>query len=391
MARRVLLTFGTRPEAIKMAPVYEALRETRGLQPVVCVTAQHRELLDQVLLLFGTTPEYDLNIMTPGQDLFDVTEKCLCGLRDVYREAEPDLVLVHGDTTTTLAAALAAYYSRVPVGHVEAGLRTGDKHAPFPEEMNRRMVGSLADLHFAPTRLARRNLRRENIPAADIFFTGNTVVDAPPRISAELPAQPHLEQLYRGKRLILMTAHRRENFGEPLETIFRTVAAFVAHHPEFQVVFPVHPNPNVRKLAHRLLGHVGNISLIEPVDYAELIFLLRECQFVLTDSGGLQEEAPSLGKPVLVLRETTERPEAIEAGGAIIVGHDERKITSHMEALADPRSDLYRSMQAAENPFGDGQAGLRIARIIRRRLCEPPVAGQQTGDENVEPHAIKRG
>ena len=368
MPRRILLAFGTRPEGIKMAPVYQASQKMRGLEPIVCVTAQHRDMLDQVLHLFGTTPDYDLNVMKPGQDLFDVTEKCLCGLRDVYEDARPDAVLVHGDTTTTFAAALAAYYCRIPVGHVEAGLRTGNKQAPFPEEMNRRMVASLADYHFAPTRLARRNLKREGISRDSIFLTGNTVVDSLHQISEQLPAFQHLEQLFRGKRLILMTAHRRENFGRPLETIFRTVAAFVTRHPDFHVVFPVHPNPNVRQLAYDLLGDVSNISLVDPLDYDELVYLLNESQFVLTDSGGLQEEAPTLGKPVLVLREPTERPEVVEAGCAILVGHDEQKIMTHLEALADVESALYRSMQTAVNPFGDGRAGMRIARILRRCL-----------------------
>lgn len=390
MSRQVLLTFGTRPEAIKMAPVYQALLETPGLEPVVCVTAQHRDMLDQVLRLFGTTPRYDLDIMTPGQDLFDVTARCLTGLRDVYEDARPDIVLVHGDTSTAFAAALAAYYCRICVGHVEAGLRTGNKHAPFPEEMNRQLIGSLADYHFAPTRRAVRNLRREQVPRSAIFRTGNTAVDALLQVSERLPVRPQLDRLFEGKRLILMTAHRRENFGRPLEIIFKTVADFVTRRREFQVVLPVHPNPRVRELAYAMLGSVPNISLVDPLAYDELVYLLKESQFVLTDSGGLQEEAPTLGKPVLVLRETTERPEAIEAGCAVLVGHDELKMNTHLEALADTDSELYRSMQKAVSPFGDGRAGRRIARIVHRHLCaEQPARKQPPRSEKVVSSALR--
>jgi UDP-N-acetylglucosamine 2-epimerase (non-hydrolysing) len=363
-----MLTFGTRPEAIKMAPVYQALQAMPGLDPVVCVTAQHRAMLDQVLRLFGTTPQYDLDIMTPGQDLFDVTQRCLTGLRDVFEDARPDMVLVHGDTSTAFAAALAAYYCRIFVGHVEAGLRTGNKHAPFPEEMNRRLIGSLADLHFAPTHRAVRNLRRERVPRSAIFRTGNTAVDALLQMVEQLTVRPQVDRLFHGKRLILMTAHRRENFGRPMEIIFKTVADFVTGHPDFQVVLPVHPNPRVQEIAYAMLGDVPNISLVDPLDYDALVYLLTKSQFILTDSGGLQEEAPTLGKPVLVLRETTERPEAIKAGCAVLVGHDELKISTHLEALADTDSELYRSMQKAVSPFGDGRAGERIARIVRRHL-----------------------
>lgn len=360
-----MLVFGTRPEAIKMAPIWLAARETEGLEVMTCVTAQHREMLDQINGFFGLRPDFDLNLMKAGQNLFDLTADCLRGLREVYEKSRPEMVLVQGDTTTAFTAALAAHYARIPVAHVEAGLRTDDIWAPYPEEFNRRGIAPLAELHFAPTQAAVENLRRENIRAERIFRTGNTSIDALLWASRHLRPGEELKKICSGRPYVLMTAHRRENFGEPLETIFRTVKSFARKHPELQIVYPVHPNPNVMEPAWRNLGEEPNVSLIAPVGYSELVQLLRDCLFLLTDSGGLQEEAPAVGKPTLVLRESTERPEAVSAGCAKLVGHDPDLLFSSMEMLSDPASELYRTMARAANPFGDGTAGRQIVTIVR--------------------------
>lgn len=373
---KALTIFGTRPEAIKMAPLVERLKAAPDCQLRVCVTAQHRQMLDQVMELFGIRPDYDLDLMQPGQNLFDLTGRLLSGLRPVLETEQPDVVLVQGDTTTAMAGALAAFYQRVRVGHVEAGLRTHNKYAPFPEEINRRIAGVIADYHFAPTEASRQNLRRENVSEESIFVTGNTVVDAllsvadriknSPRISQEMEAK--FSFLDSTKRLILVTGHRRENFGEGFESICQALAELVRRHSDVEIVYPVHLNPNVQEPVHRILGKLeSRVHLIAPLDYLPLVYLLRRCFLVITDSGGIQEEAPSLGKPVLVMRETTERPEAVEAGTVKLVGTNRERIVKEASALMDNK-DAYKSMSYAHNPYGDGKAADRIAAILREQL-----------------------
>jgi len=363
---RVLSVFGTRPEAVKMAPVVERLRSAPGVEARVCVTAQHREMLDQVLRLFGITPDFDLDVMEPDQALPELTAAIVRGLDPVLESFSPQWVLVQGDTTTVMAAALLAYYRRIRVGHVEAGLRTGDKWQPFPEEINRRVAGVVADLHFAPTERARANLLREGVAPESIFVTGNPVIDALQLIAArpyDAMTGP-LAAIPFDRRVILLTAHRRENFGPPLEGIFTAVKRLaLAYGEAVQFVYPVHLNPNVRQPAQRILGGLSNIALIDPLDYLPMVHLLKRCSLVLTDSGGLQEEAPGLGKPVLVLRQVTERPEAIEAGTARLVGTDPERIeTETRRLLDDPQA--YAAMAHASNPFGDGHAAERIVEAL---------------------------
>ncbi|MEW6624187.1 MAG: UDP-N-acetylglucosamine 2-epimerase (non-hydrolyzing) [Bacillota bacterium] len=362
---KVLSVFGTRPEAIKMAPLVKLLSEERQIESKVVVTAQHREMLDQVLSLFEITPDYDLDIMQAGQTLTGITTRALAGLEDIISKEKPQILLVHGDTTTTLAASLAAYYQQVAVGHVEAGLRTKNKYSPYPEEMNRRLTGALADLHFAPTAHARENLIKENVNPQKIHVTGNTVIDA---LLATAKKQYPIEQLLPSvdwnKSIILLTAHRRENWGEPLNNIFQAVKEIVLQCPNTELVFPVHKNPVVATPAHEILGGYDCIHLIEPLEYLPLVTLMNRCTLVLTDSGGLQEEAPSLGKPVLVLREITERPEAVEAGTVKLVGTDKRKIIEETTALLLDQQ-LYQSMARAVNPYGDGKASIRIVKAIK--------------------------
>ncbi len=365
---RVLTVFGTRPEAIKMAPVVQAIVESPGLESTVCVTAQHRGMLDQVLDLFEIEPDFDLDVMQPGQDLTDVTVSVLTGLREVFREVRPDRVLVHGDTTTTLAASLAAFYERVPAGHVEAGLRTGDRLSPWPEEMNRRLTGGLADLHFAPTPQAARNLEREGVDTSRIHVTGNTVIDALLNAIARLDADPAraaevdrwIPALDPGRRLVLVTAHRRESFGEGIERICRALAR-LAGRGDVEIVFPVHPNPNVQTPVRRFLGATPGVHLVEPLDYLPFVRLMARSHLIITDSGGIQEEAPSLGKPVLVLREATERPEAVEAGSVRLVGTDAARIEVEAARLLDD-AEAYHAMTRAHNPYGDGCAADRIVK-----------------------------
>lgn len=371
----ILSIFGTRPEAIKMVPViHELQRYPAMFRSMVCVTAQHREMLDQVLSLFDIRPDYDLDIMEPGQDLFDVTCDVLQGLKGVLVKERPDMVLVHGDTSTTMAAALAAYYCRIPVGHVEAGLRTHNKFAPFPEEINRRVAGTLADLHFAPTEVARRNLLREGVADTAIHVTGNTVIDTLLTVTARINNDAILKQsiarrfdfLDPRKRLILVTGHRRENFGDGFENICQALSEIAARYRDVELLYPVHLNPNVQEPVRRILGEgsLPNIHLIEPVDYLPFVYLMNRAYLIITDSGGVQEEAPSLGKPVLVMRESTERPEAVDAGTVLLVGTDRRKIVSETARLLDDEQD-YRIMSQAHNPYGDGNAAGRITEILR--------------------------
>ena len=366
----MLLVFGTRPEAIKMAPVHRALARDPRFRVKVCVTAQHREMLDQVLELFGIEPEYDLDLMRPGQDLSAITGSVLEGMKGVLEEASPDYVLVHGDTTTTMAASLAAYYAQVPVGHVEAGLRTGDIYSPWPEEMNRRLTGSIATLHFAPTEAARANLLREGVDEARVAVTGNTVIDAllgmveRVRAGGEGEFRERFEGIHFERRLVLVTGHRRENFGGGFERICGALAE-LSRTPDVEIVYPVHLNPNVQEPVHRILGSLPNVHLIAPQEYLPFLFLMDRAHLIITDSGGIQEEAPSLGKPVLVMRDTTERPEAVEAGTVRLVGTDTRVIVEAARSLLEDE-DEYRSMSFAHNPYGDGAASQRIADALAR-------------------------
>ncbi|MGI6492407.1 MAG: non-hydrolyzing UDP-N-acetylglucosamine 2-epimerase [Pelotomaculum sp.] len=365
---KIMAVFGTRPEAIKMAPL---VKELEKLQPEiacrVAVTAQHREMLDQVLHLFDIKPAYDLDIMQQGQTLFDITSRALNGLKQVLEKEKPDLVLVHGDTTTTFVASLAAFYLQIPVGHVEAGLRTRNKYSPFPEEINRTLTGVLADLHFAPTATARQNLLAEGVAADAIFVTGNTVIDA--LLATVQPeyhfADPMLNTLdYQQQRVLLVTTHRRENLGEPMREIYQALREVVLNYPDVQVVFPVHKNPAVRRVVDEELGGLGRVHLTEPMDYQPFANLIGRSYLVLSDSGGLQEEAPSLGKPVLVLRDTTERPEAVDAGTVLLVGTAREAVAAAARKLLDDRS-YYTQMANAVNPYGDGQAARRIVQAIR--------------------------
>lgn len=374
--KKVMVVFGTRPEAIKMAPVVHALQAHPDLDPIVTVTAQHRQMLDQVLEIFGITPDYDLDIMQPGQTLSGITSQILLRMPAVFAEAKPDLVLVHGDTSTTLATALAAFYARVPVGHVEAGLRTGNMQAPWPEEANRRLTAPLSHYHFAPTERSRDNLLAENIAANSIMVTGNTVIDALLEVNARIHQDAALQQqmaerfpfLDPSRRLLLVTGHRRENFGEGFERICRALAA-LAKRDDIQIVYPVHLNPNVQEPVRRHLSSLSNVHLIEPQEYLPFVYLMQRSFVILTDSGGVQEEAPSLGKPVLVMRDTTERPEAVHAGTVRLVGTDQERIVLEINQLFDDPA-IYASMAEAHNPYGDGQASARIvARIAESSLA----------------------
>ena len=361
----VMTIFGTRPEAIKMAPLALELQKRPGIRALCCVTAQHREMLDSVLEIFKLKPDYDLNIMQPRQTLSTITSKCLTGMDDVLNEAKPDLVLVHGDTSTTFAGALAAFYHQIPVGHVEAGLRTYDKWSPFPEEMNRKMVGAIADLHFCPTVANQKNLQRENITQG-VFLTGNTVIDALQTTVVKdfTFAEDILNQLdYQGKKIILVTCHRRENYGQPMTNIMTALRRIADAFPEVELVYPVHLSPVVQEAAHKYLDNHPRIHLIAPLAVDEMHNLMARCHLVMTDSGGLQEEAPALGKPVLVLRKETERPEAVEAGTVKLAGVEEEVIFSMAsELLTNPAA--YQAMAHAVNPYGDGQACRRIADAI---------------------------
>ena len=369
--KKILLVFGTRPEAIKMAPLVKALqKDTEHFETRVCVTAQHRQMLDQVLEVFGITPEYDLNIMAPNQDLYDITAKVLLGLREVLKDFRPDTVLVHGDTTTSMAASLAAFYMQIPVGHVEAGLRTYNMLSPWPEEMNRQVTDRICTYYFAPTEQSRANLLQENIDAKKIFITGNTVIDAllmavdiisttagvKEKMAKELQEKGYTVG---DREYILVTGHRRENFGDGFLHICKAIKELAALHPEMDIVYPVHLNPNVQKPVYELLSGLSNVYLISPLDYLPFIYAMQHSTLLLTDSGGVQEEAPSLGKPVLVMRDTTERPEAVEAGTVKLVGTDAEAIVSNVTALLQDK-EMYKRMSETHNPYGDGQACERI-------------------------------
>ena len=383
--KKIMLVFGTRPEAIKMAPlVKEFQKHPEKFETIVCVTGQHRQMLDQVLEIFSISPDYDLNIMKQGQDLYDVTSRVLTGMRSVLEEAKPDIVLVHGDTTTSTAAALAAFYRRIPVGHVEAGLRTHNIYSPWPEEMNRQLTGRIAEYNFAPTPLSRRNLLDEGVDASKIQVTGNTVIDAlywvVEKIKKDSPLREHLtdslkmagydvNRLCNGKKLVLITGHRRENFGEGFISMCQAIKTLSERFPEVDFVYPMHLNPNVRKPIHEVFGDnlagLENMFFIEPLEYLSFVYLMDKSSIVLTDSGGIQEEAPGLGKPVLVMRDTTERPEALDAGTVKLVGTDYDKIVNSVcKLLSEP--EAYEKMSHAVNPYGDGKACERIVETLSR-------------------------
>ncbi len=382
--KKIMLVFGTRPEAIKMAPlVKEFQKHPDTFQTIVCVTGQHREMLDQVLNIFDIRPDFDLNIMKQGQDLYDVTARVLTGMRDVLQEAQPDVVLVHGDTTTSTAAALAAFYQQIPVGHVEAGLRTHNILSPWPEEMNRQITGRIASYHFAPTALSRQNLLQENVDDANITVTGNTVIDAlywvVDRIKNDRSLDAELEEVLRhagydvncladGRPLVLITGHRRENFGDGFINMCTAIKQLTERYPNVDFVYPMHLNPNVRRPIHEVFGddlsNLGNMHFIEPLEYLSFVYLMEKSTIVLTDSGGIQEEAPGLGKPVLVMRDTTERPEALEAGTVKLVGTDREKIFNEVSTLLDDAA-AYARMSQAVNPYGDGLACSRIVERLK--------------------------
>ena len=378
-----MLVFGTRPEAIKMAPlVKEFQKNTKDFKTLVCVTGQHREMLDQVLHIFSIKPDYDLNIMKQGQDLYDVTSRVLLGMRDVLKKVQPDVVLVHGDTTTSTAAALAAFYQQIPVGHVEAGLRTHNIYSPWPEEMNRQITGRIATYHFAPTSLSKQNLLAENIKEETVTVTGNTVIDAlymvvdkiknDKELDAELEdtlktSGYDIKRLKNGKKLVLITGHRRENFGDGFMSMCRAIQTLTKKYPDVDFVYPMHLNPNVRKPIHEIWGedlsNLCNMFFIEPLEYLSFVYLMEKSSIVLTDSGGIQEEAPGLGKPVLVMRDTTERPEALKAGTVKLVGTDYDKIVTEVSSLLDNQT-YYDEMSKAVNPYGDGKACERIVGLL---------------------------
>lgn len=380
LAMKVLTIFGTRPEAIKLAPVIKALERDSTLTSRVCVTGQHRELLDQVLNVFDIKPDFDLNIMRKGQSLFDVTTRSLQALEDILKQEKPDVILVQGDTTTAFVASLAAYYLQIRVGHIEAGLRTFDKYNPFPEEINRHLIDVISDFCFAPTDIARDNLLREGVLQQRIFITGNTVIDALFMTLENLSSaekESYFKNLFEReyginldeRRLILVTGHRRESFGPAFESICRGLKKIADSNKDVCIVYPVHLNPNVRAPVYQILGHVNNIYLIPPLEYAPFVWLMAHCYLILTDSGGIQEEAPSLGKPVLVMRKVTERPEAVKAGTARVVGTDDQKIFAEAQRLLDDKA-AYLQMSQAVNPYGDGRAADRIVAILTKRLNE---------------------
>lgn len=382
--KKVMLVFGTRPEAIKMAPlVIEFQKYNTDFQTIVCVTGQHRQMLDQVLDIFDIKPDFDLNIMKQGQDLYDVTSRVLTGMRDILKESNPDIVLVHGDTTTSMAAALAAFYQQIPVAHIEAGLRTYNIYSPWPEEINRQITGRIATFNFAPTPLSRQNLIQENVAPDSIFVTGNTVIDALYWVVDKIKNDHTLQQsltdelknagydtsrLSSGRRMVLITGHRRENFGNGFTNMCKAIKHLTEKYPDVDFIYPMHLNPNVRKPIHEVFGEdlssLGNMFFIEPLEYLSFVFLMEKSTLVLTDSGGIQEEAPGLGKPVLVMRDTTERPEALKAGTVKLVGTDYDKIISEVSQLLD-NSNYYDSMSQAVNPYGDGKACSRIIETLK--------------------------
>ena len=374
--KKILIVFGTRPEAIKMAPLVKKFqKDLINFDTKVCVTAQHREMLDQVLDLFKIIPDYDLNIMKPGQDLYDVTSSILLKIKPVLEGFKPDVVLVHGDTATTFATSLAAYYQKIKIGHIEAGLRTGDLYSPWPEEGNRRLVGVLTDYHFSPTSTSKNNLLNEGVVESSIFITGNTVIDALQLVVSRIKKDESLRLKFENtifqsgfqelnSKFILVTGHRRENFGQGFLNICGALKVLAKKNPDINILYPVHLNPNVRKPVNELLSNVSNIKLVEPFQYEEFIYLMSKSFLILTDSGGIQEEAPSLGKPVLVMRDTTERPEAVEAGTVKLVGSDQDNIVKEVQNLLDDSSE-YQRMSKAHNPYGNGNASKNILKILR--------------------------
>ena len=375
--KKILSVFGTRPEAIKMAPLVKTLENDSDIISKVCVTAQHREMLDQVLEIFDIKPEYDLNLMKPGQDLYDITSNVLLGMKDVLTDFTPDVVLVHGDTTTTSATSLAAFYQKISIGHVEAGLRTHNIYSPWPEEANRQITGVLANYHFAPTKTSESNLLRENKQAENILVTGNTVIDALflalKRIETDEELKntiiKNIEQEYKidtSKKLVLVTGHRRENFGQGFINICESLKKLALDNKEIDIVYPVHLNPNVQEPVKKILSDVSNVHLINPLQYESFIYLMNQSYFIITDSGGVQEEAPSLGKPVLVMRDTTERPEALEAGTVKLVGTDSKKIIEEAQKLLDDKNE-YEKMSKAHNPYGDGKACEKIVNFLKEK------------------------
>ena len=381
--KKILLTFGTRPEAIKMAPlILELKKHSDKIETIVCVTGQHREMLDQVLSIFKIKPDYDLNIMKKGQDLYDITSNVLLGLRDVFKQTQPDLVLVHGDTTTSMTAALAAYYQQIPVGHIEAGLRTNNIYSPWPEEINRQLIGRISNYNFAPTPNSSTNLIKEGVEEASIYITGNTVIDSLFWVVNKIKSDELLniklkeeirtfgydiDRLQKNRRMVLITGHRRENLGEGFIHIAQAIQELSTQFPNVDFVYPMHLNPNVRKSIYEVLGndlsHFSNMFFIEPLEYLSFIYMMEKADIVLTDSGGIQEEAPSLKKPVLVMRNTTERPEAVEAGTVILIGTDKEKIVYNVNKLLKDKTH-YQQMAKAINPYGDGKACERIANIL---------------------------
>ncbi|QNW98083.1 UDP-N-acetylglucosamine 2-epimerase (non-hydrolyzing) [Acinetobacter seifertii] len=373
--KKILIVFGTRPEAIKMAPlVKEFQKDTYSFQTKVCVTAQHRQMLDQVLEIFDIKPDYDLNIMKPGQDLYDITSNVLIGMKSVLEDFKPDVVLVHGDTTTTLSASLAAFYAKIKVGHVEAGLRTNDIYSPWPEEGNRQLTGILANYHFAPTQQSEENLLKEGKNQQDIYVTGNTVIDALMYVLQRIENQPTLQEKIKSKiseqyqidgkrKIILVTGHRRENFGQGFINICEGLKELAKSNPDIDIVYPVHLNPNVQKPVNEILSDLTNVYLIDPLQYEEFIYMMNKSYFIITDSGGIQEEAPSLGKPVLVMRDTTERPEAVKAGTVKLVGTDKNTLIKEAQTLIDNKVE-YEKMAQAHNPYGDGRACVRILKSL---------------------------
>ena len=373
--KKILTVFGTRPEAIKMAPVALGVQSAASLEDQICVTAQHRQMLDQVMDIFSLNADYDLDLMKPGQDLYDITSRVILGMRDVLREAKPDVVLVHGDTTTCFAAGLAAFYEGIRLGHVEAGLRTGDMQAPFPEEANRSLVGRLANYHFAPTETAKNNLLAENVDPSTIFVTGNTVIDALLMVRDKTEQMPdsywqgifgeeHFQQIKDpDRKLILITGHRRENFGQGFVDLCNAIKQLAESHPDWLLIYPVHLNPNVQQPVNEILSDLPNVHLIDPQEYLPFVWLMNQSDLILTDSGGIQEEGPSLGKPVLVMRDVTERPEAVDAGTVKLVGTNTQNIVNGVESvLLD--SDVYKTMSTAINPYGDGKATQRIIDVL---------------------------
>ena len=379
MKKKVMLVFGTRPEAIKMAPLVKEFQKDSDFETIVTVTAQHREMLDQVLNLFEIVPDFDLDIMKPGQDLYEVTSNILLGLKPILQKVKPDLVLVHGDTATTMATSIASFYQQIAVGHIEAGLRTNNIYSPWPEEGNRQVTGRLATYHFAPTNESRSNLLKENVDDSRVIVTGNTVIDALLRVVEKIKSDKELEQtlisaidkkgylLNKDKRLVLVTGHRRENFGDGFLNICQALKELAMEYEDIDIVYPVHLNPNVQRPVNEILSDVDNVYLIDPLDYEPFVYLMSRSYFILTDSGGIQEEAPSLGKPVLVMRDTTERPEALEAGTVKLVGTNLNKIVNEAKDLLDNK-DEYEKMSRSHNPYGDGKACNRVVLYLKENL-----------------------